>query len=170
MSYTLDALIKDCQAALAAGETKESLERVKAALEGALADVDFLAQHLGPQNTTPRRVLYEDQTLGFAICAHVYTGAAMGEPHDHGPTWAIYGQAEGVTKMTDWQILEPATEKTPAKVTLKQTYQLSAGEAHIYPTGAVHAPLREGPTRLLRIEGINTDKVTRTKLVKVESA
>ena len=73
----------------------------------ALADPVFVATHLKDRapSAHPREVLYEDPELGFCICGHVYSGPANGAPHDHGPSWAIYGQATGVTEMTDWKIV-----------------------------------------------------------------
>ncbi|MDJ0683864.1 MAG: hypothetical protein QNJ84_04135 [Alphaproteobacteria bacterium] len=168
MTYRLEDLAADCREALRTGETPDALAAVKASVTRALSDPDFLAAHLGPENTANRSVLYEDPDLGFAICAHVYTGHAMGEPHDHGPTWAIYGQAEGVTEMTDWRVVAPAADGTPAKVAQANSYRLNPGDVHVYPTGAVHAPLRDGPTKLLRVEGQNTDRIARTPMVKAE--
>ena len=43
---------------------------------------------------------------GFCICGHVYANEAIGFPHDHGSSWAVYGQASGETEMTDWEILK----------------------------------------------------------------
>ena len=55
-------------------------------------------------------MLYEDPELGFTILAHGYVGAKGSKPHDHGPSWAIYGQAAGETIMTDWDCLARPTE------------------------------------------------------------
>ena len=38
------------------------------------------------------------------------------------------------------------------------------GKPHIYDVGAIHAPMRDGATRLSRIEGNNTEHGTRTPL------
>lgn len=45
--------------------------------------------------------MYEDPQLGFCMLAHRYTDARDGGPHDHGPSWAIHGQADGETVMSD---------------------------------------------------------------------
>ena len=82
-------------------------------------------------------------------------------PHDHGPTWAIYGQARGKTIMSDWSMIEPASEDKPGKVSLVKEYALSPGDAHLYNEGDLHSPRREGPTRLIRIEGRNVEKIRR---------
>ena len=39
--------------------------------------------------------------------------------------------------------------------------------AHVYNEGDLHSPRREGPTRLIRIEGTNMDKVRRLAYERV---
>lgn len=165
MAITLDLLAAECREALAGGEEAAALETVCAAVKRALADPAFLQTVLLSRDAPPERtVLFEDPDLGFCICAHVYSGAKPGSPHDHGPTWAVYGQAEGETVMTDWEIIRPAEGDRPAGVSQVRRYELKPGDARVYPTGAIHAPYRDGPTRLLRIEGRNTDTIARTPL------
>ncbi len=169
MTYSLEALADDCRNALRDGESEAALEQVRQCVERALKDSEFLNTHILNRPTQPERnVIYEDPTLGFCVCAHVYGTAKPGDPHDHGPTWAIYGQAEGETEMTDWRVVEPASDESPARVEKTRTYTLRPGDAHTYPTGAIHAPIRYGATRLLRIEGTNTDRVQRTPIVAAD--
>ncbi|MAH83014.1 MAG: hypothetical protein CBB68_00690 [Rhodospirillaceae bacterium TMED8] len=167
MNYTLDEFATDCRMALQANHGPEGYEAVRQHVMRALTDELFVATYLGEDNTIQRQILYEDSELGFCICAHVYDEAKEGSPHDHGPTWAIYGQAIGETKMTDWEIVSPPEGDVPGKVRLVRSYTLIAGDAHVYKPGDIHAPLRDGPTRLIRIEGQNTDKVKRTLLEAV---
>src|SRR3546814_15137342 len=105
MSYTLEQLAADCHQALAADPGPAGREAMRHHLERALADADFVEDHLGEHNRTPRSLLYADSEFGFCIFAHVYTDAKGGEPHDHAGTWAIYGQASGTTEMPDWRPL-----------------------------------------------------------------
>lgn len=167
MAYTLDQFAADCRNALESDTGPGGREAVRDCLRRALTDKDFLATHLGPDATREREILYEDPELEFCICAHVYEGPKQGSPHDHGPTWAIYGQAAGETDMTDWRIVAPATEGQPAKVEKVRSYRMKPGDAHIYEVGDVHAPYRDGPTKLIRIEGQNTEKITRTPIEPV---
>ena len=116
MSYTLEEFAADCRNALKDGESAEAFEAVRQYVEKALKDHNFINTHV-PENTTePRRIIYEDPQLGFCICAHAYVEAKEGKPHDHGPTWAIYGQAAGETEMTDWQLVAPPIDGSPGKV------------------------------------------------------
>lgn len=167
MTYTLESFAADCRQALQSDSGPGGRHKVRECLERALRDNAFLETHLGPQATDERAILYEDPELGFCICAHVYGGPKQGQPHDHGPTWAIYGQAAGETEMTDWRILSPAAGGQPAKVEKTRTYRMKPGDAHVYEVGDVHAPYRSAPTKLIRIEGKNTDKVERTPIEAV---
>jgi len=164
MPYTLNQFAADCRMALQDGDSPEAFEAVRQYVETALKDSDFLATHVPQDAAEPRRIIYEDPELGFCICAHSYTDAKQGEPHDHGPTWAIYGQAAGETEMTDWEIVKPASDGAPAKVKKVRSYRMEPGDAHVYAPGDVHAPYRDAPTRLIRIEGTNTDHVERTPI------
>ena len=126
----------------------------------------FVAAHLG-DDVSERKILYEDPELGFCILGHVYKGAKESNPHDHGPTWAIYGQAEGETLMNDWEKVEPATAEKPGKVRHVRSYPLKPGMAYLYNEGDLHSPKREGSTRLIRIEGTNVEKVKRFAYEKI---
>ena len=164
MTYTLEQFAADIRAALQADTGPGGREEVCKLVQRALNDSDFVAGNVPPDLEAERNVIYEDPDLGFCICAHNYRDAKRGEPHDHGPTWAIYGQAAGETEMTDWRIVTPAGDGQPAKVELERSYRLTPGDAHLYEPGAIHAPLRDGPTRLIRIEGKNTDNIERTPI------
>ncbi len=164
MPYTLAEFAADCRAALRSDTGPGGREAVRGHLLRALNDEGFIAENIPPEADAERTVLYEDPELGFCICAHAYSGARHGRPHDHGPTWAIYGQVAGETEMTDWEVVTPPGEGRPGKVRRRRSYRLRPGEAHLYDVGDVHAPLRDGPTRLIRIEGQNTEHVTRTPL------
>ena len=160
MGYTLEQFSSECHRILAHDPSAEGRKRVCALVQEVLKDEEFVATHLH-DGVPERKILYEDPELGFCILGHVNHDARESKPHDHGPTWAIYGQARGKTVMTDWELVEPATEDKPGKVRLVREYTLNPGAAHLYNEGDLHSPRRDGPTRLIRIEGQNMDKVRR---------
>ena len=166
MGYTLEQFSEACHRVLADDRGPEGRKKVCALVQDVLKDEGFVAAHLG-DDVPERKVLYEDPELGFCILAHVYRGAKESPPHDHGPTWAIYGQARGETVMNDWALVLPATEDTPGKVRHVRSYTLTPGMAHVYNEGDLHSPRRDGPTRLIRIEGRNMDKVARLRYERV---
>jgi hypothetical protein len=166
MGYTLEQLATDCHQILAADPGPPGRQKLCAVLKSVLKDEEFITTHLS-DSVPERKILYEDPQLGFCILAHVYQGAKESNPHDHGPSWAIYGQARGETVMSDWAVVEPASEGKPGKVRLVRSYTLAPGMAHVYNEGDVHSPKREGLTRLIRIEGRNMDKVRRLPYERV---
>ena len=163
MSYTLEDLIGDCRQALQADPGPAGREEVCAHVRRACTDTEFLDRHLGDAAQQERNVLYEDPDLGFCILAHVYKGAKSSKPHDHGPSWAIYGQARGVTEMTDWRAIKAPGDGKPGKVEAVRTYKLEPGQARVYQEGDLHSPHRTSETRLIRVEGMNMDNVKRDK-------
>lgn len=160
MPQTLESFAKACHDLLKAEPGPAGRQKVCALLRTVLLDEAFVARHLD-DSVPERKIIYQDPELGFCILAHRYEGAKTSNPHDHGPTWAIYGQAVGETEMSDFERLEPATTETPGKVRRVRTYPLKPGDAHVYNEGDLHAPRREGATRLIRIEGVNMDTVKR---------
>ena len=154
MAYELQQLAADCREALRLDPGPAGREEVRRLVERACADADFVKTHLGPENEDPRKILYEDPDLGFCIITHAYRSMTDSRPHDHGPSWAIYGQAVGETEMVDWR------EVSPGRVEEAKRYRLRPGDAWVYQEGDIHSPLRAGETRLLRVEGVNMDHVT----------
>ncbi len=166
MAYELEQLAADIRAALSATSGVAGRREVCRFVEQALHDDAFVAAHLTDRapGAHPREVLYEDPESGFCICGHVYGDAAHSEPHDHGPTWAIYGQARGRTEMTDWRIVEAGAGEKPSLVEPVESYALEPGQARLYDIGAVHSPRRDQPTKLIRIEGQNLDHIQRSNI------
>jgi hypothetical protein len=160
MAYTLEQFAAGCRGILESDPGPEGRKKVCALVQDVLKDKAFTTRHLG-DDVPERKILYEDPRVGFCILAHVYKNAKESQPHDHGSTWAIYGQADGSTVMSDWDVLQPATASTPGKVRRARIYALEPGMAHVYNEGDVHSPRRDGPTRLIRIEGQNMDRIKR---------
>lgn len=164
MSYTLEQMASDIRATLKKEPGPAGREKVCGIVSKALLDKEFVDRHLTAEQCKPRKVLYEDPELGFCICGHVYQDKAIGKPHDHGSSWAIYGQAVGSTEMTDWKIIKKGAGDQPSLVEPMRTYTMKPGDARYYDVGFVHSPNREQPTKLIRIEGANLDHVKRSNI------
>ncbi|MDB5873729.1 MAG: hypothetical protein JWQ07_3171 [Ramlibacter sp.] len=162
MSHTLASFAARCREILEREDNPAGRNKVAALLQEALKDKEFVAAQFDDASPE-RKIVYEDPQLGFCILAHNYRGPKESAPHDHGPSWAIYGQAEGETAMSDYALVEPATADQPGKVRKTRKYKLTPGVAHVYNEGDLHSPSRAGPTRLIRLEGTNMDRVTRLK-------
>jgi predicted metal-dependent enzyme (double-stranded beta helix superfamily) len=157
MSISLEQFSDQCRIILTEKSGADALEDIRQALEKVLLDETFIAAHIGPEETAGRRVLFEDPKLGFTICAHARGNKAESPPHDHGASWAIYGQVAGETNMTDWRKLSAPEGDKPGTVEAIRTYTLTPGMAKFYDVGDLHSPSRSLPTRLIRIEGRNMD-------------
>jgi hypothetical protein len=163
MSYTLESLAGDCREALRGNSEQIGRTAVRDLIAKACADDDFVNTHLGADDAPERHILYEDPNLGFCILAHVYRGEKHSNPHDHGPSWAIYGQAAGTTSMTDWKVIKRPENGEPGLVESAREYDMKRGDAYLYNVGDVHSPSRTGETRLVRVEGMDMTKVKRDK-------
>src|SRR5437879_12299473 len=115
MGYTLEQFAAACHRLLAEEPGPEGREKVCALVQDVLEDEAFIATHLG-DGVPERKILYEDPQLGFCVLAHVYRSARESPPHDHGPSWAIYGQARGGPVMTDRTIAKPAARTQAGQV------------------------------------------------------
>ncbi len=162
MGYTLEKFASECHDILAADPGPKGREKVRDLLSKVLVDSTFVAENFPESNDAPRTILYEDDDLGFAICSHVYKREAMSKPHAHGAHWAIYGQVAGQTEMFDYEFVDaPASEDDSGTCKATRSYILKPGDAHLYNEGDLHAPKREGATKLVRIEGKNLDTIKR---------
>ena len=160
MPHTLESFAARVRETLQKENNPAGREKVAALLREVLVDRPFV-ESLFDERSPQRKIVYEDPQLGFCILAHRYTDAKQGLPHDHGPSWAIYGQTDGETLMSDWQPIEAPTPGKAVKAKWLREYKLTPGVAHVYNEGDVHAPTRTGPSRLIRIEGTNLERVAR---------
>ncbi|HEU4440776.1 MAG TPA: hypothetical protein VFR83_02010 [Burkholderiales bacterium] len=166
MTATLQQFAAECRTILRSEPGPSGRRQICMRLEELLRSPEFISQNLD-DHTPERQVLYEDPDLGFCVLAHSYKGPKDSPPHDHGPSWAIYGQAEGETEMTDYELVAAAAEGKPGKARAVRTYKLTPGAAYLYNEGDLHSPRRRGPTRLIRIEGMNMDRIKRLKFEAV---
>ena len=152
MSYSLEDLALDIKNTIETHGIKNGSSTICYYVKKALMDQNFVPRHLSDRNEgeQEREILYEDKEHKFCICGHVYDREAKGFPHDHGSSWAIYGQATGETEMTDWEIVKK--EHDTILVKPLKTYLMKPGDVHFYDIGSVHSPMRKDPVRLLRIE------------------
>ncbi len=160
--YTLASFAARVREILLQHNNPAGRAQVAALLSEALHDRAFVEAQFDDASPE-RKILYQDPQLGFCILAHRYTDARKGPPHDHGHSWAIYGQADGETLMSDWALVQAPAPGQLGQVRKLREYTLTPGVAHVYNEGEMHAPSRTGPNRLIRIEGTNLETVSRGK-------
>ena len=80
-----------------------ALDDVRHELECLLKDKGFICENFGNNQIPGTNLLFEDPSLGFQIISYAMNKPLIGDPHDHGSSWTIYGQALGWTEMTEWE-------------------------------------------------------------------
>jgi predicted metal-dependent enzyme (double-stranded beta helix superfamily) len=161
MPYELDQFIADCRSILARDPGPGGREEVRVQLEKLLHNPDFVKQHC---EDAPRglHLLYEDPKLGFQVLAHINDKARKSPPHDHGASWAIYGQATHYTDMIEWE-REDNGDPKHAQLKPAKTYRLEPGHAGIYQDGKIHSIDYPDYSRFVRVTGTNLDKINRVR-------
>ena len=163
MAYDLDQFIADCKATLAREPGPKGREQVRVNLEKLLANPDFIRAYTGDDQPRGVKVLYEDPKLGFQVLAHINEKAHASPPHDHGASWAIYGQAAQYTDMIEWAREDNGKDPKHAKLKPAKTYRLTPGHAGIYQDGAIHSIDYPDAARFVRVTGTDLEKINRIK-------
>lgn len=163
MTYTLDLFIKDAQAALHRTSGPAGRETVRVLLEKLLANPAFVDAAVGPAAPTGTRKLYEDKELGFVVLAHCNPKPHKSPPHDHGSSWAVYGQAVKHTDMSEYRRVDGGAGAGDARLEQIKTYRLEPGRAGVYDVGAIHAIDYPEGSRFVRVTGRDLDYVQRLK-------
>jgi len=163
MSYGLDQFIADCRSILSRDPGPQGREAVRKDLERLLAEADFVRRYCGEDVPRGLRVLYEDPELGFQILAHINDKARVSPPHDHGESWAIYGQATEHTDMIEWEREDDGADSTRAKLKPVKKYRLLPGQAGIFQDGMIHSIDYPDRARFVRVTGTNLDRIHRVR-------
>jgi hypothetical protein len=161
MTYTLDQFCNDCRDALKTDMGPGGREAVRQKLEQLLAEPSFVDKHV--LSMPPgRHTLYEDAELGFVVLSHVNTKASKSPPHDHGASWAIYGQALHHTDMTEWRRTK-GDGPGPAEIEIARQYRLDPGHAGTYGIRDIHSIDYPDGARFVRVTGTDLERVPRLK-------
>ena len=161
MAYELDQFIADCRATLKRDPGPAGRETVRLNLERLLANQDFIGAYCGDDQPRGLKLLYEDKDLGFQVLAHINDKARVSPPHDHGASWAIYGQATKYTDMIEWEREDNGADPKHAKLKPVKKYRLTPGHAGIYQDGRIHSIDYPDYARFVRVTGTNLDAIPR---------
>ena len=111
MPYTLTDFCADLSTTLKS-KGESGLPDIAQKLSQLLKNPPSSARPLTKTRPIGRRELWHDPATDVYVLAHVQEGGKVGKPHSHGASWAIYGTARGVTEMTEWRRVNPASEET----------------------------------------------------------
>jgi hypothetical protein len=163
MAYTLEAFCRDCAASLRAEPGLDGKDQIRRNLERLLGNQAFVAEHCGPDAELGVHVLYRDPELGFCVLAHVNREPRSSPPHDHGTSWAIYGQATAYTDMTEYRRLDGGSGPGRAELEVTRRYRLEPANAGLFDVGAIHAIAYGKDARFVRVTGADLEQVPRLK-------
>ena len=164
MSYDLDQFIADCRTSLKRNPGPPGREQVRVKLEELLRNKQFIDRYCSDDVPRGLKVLYEDPDLKFQILAHINDKARVSPPHDHGASWAIYGQATKYTDMIEWEREDDGTDPKHAKLKPAKKYRLNPGHAGIYQDGTIHSIDYPDYARFIRVTGTNLDNINRIRI------
>jgi predicted metal-dependent enzyme (double-stranded beta helix superfamily) len=163
MPYDLDQFVSDCRSILKRDPGPGGRAEVRTRLERLLSNRSFVEEHCGEHVPRGLKLLYEDPELGFQILAHINDEARVSPPHDHGASWAIYGQATHYTDMIEWEREGGGGDSENAKLKPVKKYRLTPGHAGIYQDGTIHSIDYPDSARFIRVTGTNLDNIQRVR-------
>ena len=160
MSDSLASFCADIREILADADHAEGRERVRQRLEALLNDKAFCAQYVGVHSPSGVEEIYQDDALGFCVLAYNMAEPRQSPPHDHGDSWAVYGQASGYTDMTLWSIVR--TDE-PDRVDIQPTgeFRLNPGQAGLFDVGEIHSIQYQQGAKFVRVTGTDMKRVER---------
>lgn len=162
MSYEFQDFIDDVRATLRRGQGKAEVEAVRGQLARLLANPEFVERSCGTGAKPGLHRIHADPELGFEVLAYVNEKARKSPPHDHGASWAVYGQAISHTDMTEYRRTDDSS--VPGKATLEETrrYRLHPGEVGVFMGREIHAIDYPAESRFIRVTGTNLDRIERS--------
>jgi predicted metal-dependent enzyme (double-stranded beta helix superfamily) len=165
MSCDLDTFCADTRQALQQQSLSDALPLIAQRLQDLLADDAFVHATFDDDTPAGKRVLCVDAATGFRVLAHVHAAGKAGAPHDHGASWAVYGNARGRTDMTEYRRVNDAQQPHAVLAPLT-TYSLNPGQTRAYPSGAIHSTAHPETAWVIRITGTDLDVIPRYRFRK----
>jgi hypothetical protein len=165
MAYTLDEFCTDTRALLKAQPLPDALAQISERLRRLLSEPAFVAGTFSDDMPPGRRILHHDPETDFYVLAHVQEGNKSGKPHSHGASWAVYGNAQAHTEMTEWRRTNPEGEPH-AVLAAASKYRLGPGQTKAYGPGVIHSTAHPEKAWVIRVTGTDLDALPRYRFGK----
>lgn len=157
MNYSLDNFCDDTRAILLAGDNHDGREKVRQKLELLLGDAAFCAAYIGPDSDAGMTQIFADPDLHFCVLTYNMEEPRTSPPHDHGSSWAVYGQTAGYTDMTIWS----APVDGESNIEAVRTFRLEPGQAGLFDTREIHSIEYAAGSKFVRVTGVDMSHETR---------
>ncbi len=164
MSYSLDDFCKDTRDILKPEPGPAGVERVRANMERLIKDGDFIKQHFHDDVEYGVRRIYVDSELGFEVLGYRCEKARSSPAHDHGDSWALYGQVRNFTEMTEYDRMDDGKDPGRATLNVKSKYKLNPGQVGMYWGRQLHATFTPVNCCYLRVTGTDLEKTSRVRI------
>ena len=159
MAYTLEGFYGDARDALKQNSGPAGREAVCAKLVQLLKEEAFIAEYCGPNAKPGIQMIYRCAETGSNLLVHIYEKGKTGPPHDHGKSWAIYGQAVGKTIMTTWKRLDDGSQTGKASLEKNKSFELNPGMAGTFEIGDVHSIQICDGSKFIRVTGTDLNAI-----------
>lgn len=159
MAYSFDEFQRDTRDALKQRPGPEARQAIRSNLERLLHNEAFVAEYCGPDAKPGIQVIHRCPDTGYNLLVHVYERGKAGPPHDHGKSWAIYGQAAGNTVMTTWKRTDNGLPTGHAELKKEKDFRLDPGMAGIFEPGDIHSIEISDGSRFVRVTGTDLNKI-----------
>ena len=169
MSYSLGDFWDDTRAILLESDDRNGRENIRQKLELLLREAAFCAAYVGPDSDLGVSQIFEDPDLHFCVLAYNMAESRTSPPHDHGRSWAVYGQAAGYTDMTIWSAAGSCDGKGHAEGDGKgggniepvRTFRLEPGQAGLFDVREIHSIQYPEGSKFVRVTGVDMSQETR---------
>lgn len=134
------------------GDTGTNMRAAQPLLEKLILDEGLQRASQSWPSTEGRKNLlfHTDPDYGFAINAVVRAPGRIGNVHDHGPVWVLYGVLTGTESLERYERLDDGARTDYAQVRLCGTGAGAAGKSDLVPPHDIHREIG-GPTRSVAI-------------------
>ena len=163
MAYELDDFCEDCKDLIDPATGKKDLDAVRNNLEKLCQNQEFVDATCGPDAKAGVHTLYRDADKDFMVLSHINAESRTSPPHDHGASWAIYGQAGKHTDMKVYNRIGGASGAGEAKLEVTQEFRLNPGQAGLFDVGEIHAIDHPKGASFVRVTGTDLNHVERLR-------
>ena len=157
MSYSLEDFCDQTRAILLQNDDHDGRESVRQKLELLLNDPTFCSIYVGPDNDPGVNQIFEDSNLKFCVLTYNMPESRTSPPHDHGRSWAVYGQAAQYTDMTIWS----AAGNDDDKIEPIRQFRLKPGQAGLFDAGEIHSIEYPDDAKFVRVTGVDMSTESR---------
>jgi hypothetical protein len=160
MAYTLEQFCDQSRSLLKSQPIDAALSQMGEQLSRLLSDPDFVAKTFS-ESTPPGRFEIHKEA-GLCIVGEVKAPNSVNNPHDHGSSWVIYGNAKNVAQITEWRRTN-STSQDHAELMVTGKHTLGAGATCLSQPYAIHSTANVEKTWLVRVSAVDVETLQRYK-------